>query len=511
MQAKTDSDSVSPWNSGELFRALVDTAVDGIIVTDTVGVIQLCSRSAEKMFGFAASEMIGRNISMLMPEPYRTGHDGYLAHYRRTGEKKIIGIGREVVGQRKDGSLFPMYLSVGEGVAEGKGFFVGIIRDLRDIKRERASRDDASRLLGLVVASSNDAIVSTTLKGVIASWNASAQRIFGYSEREAMGRHISILFPPDLLDKEADMVARLQRGEKIQNFQTRRRHKAGHDLLVSLSVALVVDKEGEPIGISRTARDITESAAAELKALRLQEELAHVARLTAMGQMSAAIAHELNQPLTAVTNYVKAAQRLLGPDDPAPQQVARAKDAMEKAAGQTLRAGTIIRSLRDFVEKRESEKRPEDLNRIVREALELTFVGSLHSDIRTETALDPGLPPVVVDKVHIQQVLVNLIRNSMEAMAHAPQRKLSIATRYVAPRHAEITVRDTGPGLAPEVKDRLFQPFVTTKESGMGIGLRICQSMIEAHSGSIRALDEERQGATFEIHLPLKQPDGDAF
>lgn len=500
-----------PWNSGALFRALIDTAVDGIVIIDNAGIIQLCSKSSERMFGYVAGEMVGRNVSMLMPEPYRDGHDGYLARYRQTGEKQIIGIGREVVGQRRDGSLFPMYLSVGEGEAEGKGFFVGIVRDLRDIKNERASRDDASRLLGLVVESSNDAIISTTLKGVIASWNASAQRIFGYTEREAMGRHISILFPPDLPDQEAELLARLQQGEKIQNFETRRRHKDGHELLVALSVALVRDKEGKPIGISRTARDITERAAAELKALKLQEELAHVGRLTAMGQMSAAIAHELNQPLTAVTNYVKAAQRLLAADALAPQQMARVKEAMEKAVGQTLRAGTIIRSLRDFVEKRESEKRPEDLNRIVQEALGLTFVGALYSDIRTETSLDPSLPPVVMDRVQIQQVLVNLIRNAMEAMAQSPQRKLSIDTLYIAPATAEIIVRDTGPGLPPEVRERLFQPFVTTKESGMGIGLRICQSMIEAHNGSIRALNEDRQGASFEIRLPLTQGPGDAF
>jgi two-component system sensor kinase FixL len=504
-----DAASSLPWNSGALFRALIDTAVDGIIIIDIAGIIQLCSKSSERMFGYAAGEMVGRNVSMLMPEPYRAGHDGYLSRYRQTGEKQIIGIGREVVGQRKDGSLFPMYLSVGEGQAEGKGFFVGIIRDLRDIKSERAGRDDASRLLGLVVDSSNDAIVSTTLKGVIASWNASAQRIFGFSEREAMGRHISILFPADLAEEEAGLLARLQNGEKIQNFETRRRHKDGHELLVALSVALVRDKEGKPIGISRTAHDITERAAAELKTLKLQEELAHVARLTAMGQMSAAIAHELNQPLTAVTNYVKAAQRLLAMGDA--QQMTRVQEAMEKAVGQTLRAGTIIRSLRDFVEKRESEKRPEDLNRIVREALELTFVGALHSDIRAETVLDSLLPPVVMDRVQIQQVLVNLIRNAMEAMARAPQRKLSLTTRYIAPDTAEIVVRDTGPGLPREVRERLFLPFVTTKESGMGIGLRICQSMIEGHNGSIRALDGDHEGAAFEIRLPLSQGPRDDF
>ena len=139
---REDAAAVSPpWHSGELFRALIDTAVDGIIVIDKMGIVQLCSKSSERMFGYSAQEMVGRNVSLLMPEPYRGGHDGYLARYRTTRDKQIIGIGREVVGQRKDGSQFPMYLSVGEGEAAGETFFVGIIRDLRDIKSERASRD----------------------------------------------------------------------------------------------------------------------------------------------------------------------------------------------------------------------------------------------------------------------------------------------------------------------------------------------------------------------------------
>jgi two-component system sensor kinase FixL len=234
----------------------------------------------------------------------------------------------------------------------------------------------------------------------------------------------------------------------------------------------------------------------------MQNELAHVGRLSAMGQMSAAIAHELNQPLTAIANYAKAAQRLLQNENPEPRQLQSAREAMEKAVTQTLRAGTIIRYLRDFVEKRESRKCPEDMKEVIREAVSLGMVGHSHSNVKLILSLKPGLPLVPIDKVQIQQVLLNLVRNAMEAMAEVVKRELTISCD-VSMEDLCITVRDTGPGLAPQVAARLFQPFVTTKADGMGIGLKICQSIIEGHGGTIVA-GQGGPGATFVVHLPLR-------
>jgi two-component system sensor kinase FixL len=481
-----------------LFEALIAATVDGVIVIDPDGSIRVFNTACEGLFGYAPQDVLGRNIMMLMPVPYREEHDGYLSHFLKTGERKIIGIGREVVGQRKDGSTFPMYLSVGEGrVAEGR-FFVGIIRDLTQLKGEIALREDADRLLAQIVQSSDDAILSTTLSGEITSWNKAAERIFGYAADEAIGQHISLLIPPDRVGEEDDIIAKLKTGQDIEHFRTLRRRKNGSDIAALISVSPVLDAAGNIFGASKIIRDISGEVKAEARLRDLQAEFAHVGRLSSMGQMSSALAHELNQPLTAVTNFVEAARLTLeGSSDPL---ALRAISLIDRASSQTLRAGAIIRNLRDFVEKRESGRDPEDLNAVVEEAVALAFAGAADSGVKPMLSLCPSLPLVLIDRIQIQQVLINLIRNAIEAMLSSQKRELSIATE-LQDDEVSVTLRDTGPGLPPEVLENLFQPFNTTKEKGMGIGLTICKSIVEAHGGRIWAGREEGFGAVFYIRF----------
>ncbi len=359
-------------SADSLFQALIATAVDGVIVIDATGIVEVYNPACARLFGYAPGEVVGRNVSMLMPAPDRAAHDGYIEAYRRTGIARIIGIGREVVGQRKDGSTFPMYLSVGEGRLNERPIFVGIIHDISD--RRTAER-------------------------------------------------------------------------RLQD---------------------------------------------------LQAELLHVSRLTAMGQMSSGLAHELNQPLTAIMNYIKAARRTLeAVEDP---RVARALELADKAAAQTARAGQIIRRLRDFVEKGETHRRLEDINTTVAEAVALVLVGG--ADVERRFAYAPDLPQLMIDRIQIQQVVLNLVRNAVEAMAGCPRRELNVATA-LAGDVVEITVADTGPGLPPEVLDRLFQPFVTTKENGMGIGLSLCRTIVDAHGGELTAMPGAAGGAVFRFRLPV--------
>jgi two-component system sensor kinase FixL len=488
--------------SDTLFGALIATAVDGIVVFDARGIVQIYSPACERLFGYSAGEVIGNNVTILMPQPFHGEHDQHLANYRSTGERRIIGIGREITGRRKDGTTFPMYVSVGEGELGDAPIFVGIIHDLSSLRTAQRDRETSDRHLAHIVESSDDVILSKTLDGMVMSWNAAAERIFGYSAEEMIGQPISGIIPPDRLCEEDDILRRIRAGERINHFETVRRHKDGRDIVVSLSVSPVRDADGTIVGASKIARDVTEQRLAEGKATKLQAELVHVSRLSAMGRMTAAIAHEVNQPLTAVTNYVNAARRTISSLGDGPP-LKRARELMEKAAEQTLRAGAIIRNLRDFVEKRESKHTAHDINKIVEEAVALGLVGEAHIDVNIRFDLDSTLAPVLIDKIQIQQVLLNLIRNSVEAMAETRERELVISTAPDGPGFIAVTVADTGSGLPKEIAARLFQPFTTTKVQGMGIGLNICQSIVEDHGGRIWLLPDAREGTAFRIRLPL--------
>jgi two-component system, LuxR family, sensor kinase FixL len=355
-----------------LLRSILETVPDAMIVIDHRGIVQSFSKAAERLFGYTAADVHGQNVKMLMPSPYRGQHDGYLKRYLTTGERRIIGIGRVVVGLRKDGSTFPMELSVGEVNQNGHQLFTGFIRDLTD--RQQTER-------------------------------------------------------------------RLQ---------------------------------------------------------ELQDGLLHVSRLRSMGQMAAALAHELNQPLTATANYVRAALRMIEQPEP---NMARVRQAMNLAAQQTLRSGEIIRRLRAFVARGEVAKRPESVAKVIEEASALALVGAKERGIKVLIRIDPDLPTAEVDRVQIQQVLLNLIRNAVEAMEGHEVRELSIGTATEAGA-VLVSVADTGGGIPPEIETRLFQPFVTTKADGMGIGLSVCRTIVEAHGGRLWVESNTGGGSVFRFTLP---------
>jgi two-component system sensor kinase FixL len=354
-------------------QSILDTVPDAMIVIDERGIIQSFSSAAERLFGFTATDMLGKNIKLLMPSPYRENHDGYLERYLRTGERRIIGIGRVVVGERRDGSTFPMELAVGEMRSSNQRFFTGFIRDL--------------------------------------------------TERQ-------------------QTEARLQ---------------------------------------------------------ELQSELVHMSRLTAMGEMASALAHELNQPLSAIANYMKGSRRLL--ENNRDDQSAMLRDAMDKAADQALRAGQIIRRLRDFVARGESERRVESVKKLIEEASALALVGAKDQGVRVRFQFDPTVDRVLADKVQIQQVLLNLLRNAIEAMEASPRRELVISAAPTKDDMISISVADTGCGIAPEMTSRLFEPFITTKRHGMGVGLSISRTIVEAHGGRIGAEANPAGGTIFRFTL----------
>jgi two-component system sensor kinase FixL len=357
--------------------------------------------------------------------------------------------------------------------------------------------------LASIVESSNDAIVSRDIDGRITSWNRAAEQMFGFGAPEMIGQTGNL--PADLASEASAVVERLRRGEQIVQYETRRLHRDGHEVHVSFTASLIRNREDEIVGSSGILRDITGKKRAEAENIALQNDLAHVSRLSAMGQMSAAIAHELNQPLAAINNYLVAAHRMLKREGALSPGLQKTGEALEKAAAQTLRAGSIISALRQFVEKRETDRSPQSLPDLVQEAVKLGMLGHKDGNIGLQLALDPATPPMMLNKVQIQQVLVNLVRNALDAMAGTAGPELCISLTAEA-AGATITVRDNGPGFSPEIADQLFQPFITTKKTGMGIGLRICQSIVEAHGGTIEAANAD-PGAVFVIRLPRDNRD----
>ncbi len=356
-------------------QSILDTVPEAMIVIDEHGIMQSFSSAAERLFGCRAAELIGRNVDILMPSPYSENHDGYMQRYLSTGERHIIGIGRVVVGQRKDGSTFPMELAVGEMKSGNQRYFTGFIRDL--------------------------------------------------TERQ-------------------ETEARLQ---------------------------------------------------------ELQSELVHISRLTAMGEMASTLAHELNQPLSAIANYLKGSRRLL--EGATEEKFLAMRDALDKAADQAMRAGQIIRRLRDFVARGESERRVESITKLVEEASALALVGVKDLGIRVQFQFNPETDLVLADRVQVQQVLLNLIRNAMDAMESSQTRDLVITIAPMDRSQVRISVADSGSGIAPEIAEQLFQPFITTKRQGMGVGLSISRAIVESHNGRIWVEPNPTGGTIFHFTLAV--------
>jgi two-component system sensor kinase FixL len=354
-------------------RSILSTVPDAMVVIDSSGIIQSFSTAAQRMFGYEESDVLGENVSMLMPSPDRERHDAYMHRYMETGERRIIGIGRLTTARRRDGTTFPIELAIGEARAGEERLFTGFIRDL--------------------------------------------------TERQ----------------------------------QTQRRLQD------------------------------------------LQVELGHVSRVSAMGTLAAALAHELNQPLSAIATYMEAARDLL--DDPAPDTIEMIREAFSESAAQAMRAGQIVRRLRDFISRGEAERRVESLHKLVIEANALALAGGGDHGVDVSLELDPGADLVLVDRIQVQQVFLNLVRNAIEAMEHSEVKKLEIRSLRDAGGLVRICVDDSGPGLAEDMRHTLFEPFQSTKDAGMGLGLSICRTLIEAQGGRIWADASPLGGTSFQFTL----------
>ena len=376
----TDDDQLRPMAVAEL-NALLDAAVDAIVVIDEHGNITTFNAAAERMFGHTAASMLGKNISLLMTEPHRSGHEGYLRNYAATGNARIIGIGREVQARRADGSVFPIMLSVGEAADAGKRRFVGILRDLT-------------------------------------------------AQREA-----------------------------------------------------------------------------EQRARSLEQRLAHVGRFNLMGEMAAGIAHEINQPLSAIATYAQAAKRIMQRDT---LDTATLSDVCGKIDDQARRASQVIENLRKFIRQQEIKTQSLDANQVIADVWNLIEADARVEGIPVKHVAERALPKVRADAVQLQQVLLNLTRNSVDSMRGglAKDRGIVVATSVSDEGGVRITVTDHGHGVPRQLGDNIFHPFVTTKRDGLGVGLAISKTIVQSCGGTLTYADNPAGGAVFTIDLPPDTEEG---
>jgi two-component system sensor kinase FixL len=496
------------------FRLVVEAAPNAMVMVNPAGEIVLVNVQAERIFGYSRAELLGQPIEMLVPERFHGHHPELRTAFFADPRPRPMGAGRDLFGLRKDGSEFPIEIGLNPIETDEGLMVLSAIVDITQRKAaEQALRDREHRLrsLAAIVESSDDAIISSRLDGIVTSWNKAAERIFGWAAAEIIGQSIlrlGVSGGDDILE----ILDRIKRGDRVDRYETMRRHKDGTTLHVSLSVSPIYHTDGQLIGASKVAHDITAAkraeAALEEARNQLQElnaEVLHLSRLSSMGQMAAMVAHELNQPLTAISNYMEAADTLLerGGDLPLP----RIRNVIGRAGEQAVRAGQITQRLRGFASRGDSEKRIEAVSPLVREAAELAVVGTKDRGTSIRSEDNSGNATIVADKIQIQQVLLNLLRNAVEAVADQDNRDIALHTE-ANDDIVQFSVIDNGPGLPEEVQAKLFQPFVSTKNTGMGVGLSICHTIIAAHDGRLWAEPNPEGGTIFRISLTTAPPAG---
>lgn len=616
-------------------QAVLDAAVDAVIVIDHRGQISTFNHAAERLFGYAAAEAIGLNIAALMAEPHGVSHDNYVRSYLETGRARIIGVGREVWAKRRDGSLFPVALSVGQIHGEEPPRFVGFIHDvtLRRAATEalRRERDRAQHYLDLVEVM----LLAVDLRGSITLINRKGEEIIGRTADELVGHDWFEQCIPeeDRLEQRRRFEASLAdpRGAPA-HFETTIVTQGGQRKLIAWNVTTLRDDQGMVIGqlssgedvterrraeaalqrseallrsaqsiahlgtyeinlstdqvawstqmyeilgrsaseqplkfeafvrecvhpddrvrferewrlfrestgrldvemrivrpdgavrfvnalaavqrrpdawavITGTLHDVTERQLAEQDARLGQERLTHVARLSTMGEMATGLAHEINQPLTAIATYAQAGVRLM--DAPGGADLVELREVLVQITNQSLRAGEVIRRLRAFVKHKGSKAETLQINDLVEDVRVLAETDARLHDIRILLDLAPDLPTIVADSVQLQQVMLNLVRNAIDALNEKPDapRRVTIRTYHIEDG-IEVEVIDRAHGIADHVAANLFNPFYTTKQNGTGLGLAISRSIITAHKGKLGHRQTPGGGTTFYFTLPLVQ------
>ncbi|MEM1062734.1 MAG: PAS domain S-box protein, partial [Planctomycetota bacterium] len=509
-------------------EAIVETAADAIITINAAGTVETFNRAASRLFGYQPEEVVGLNIKMLMPEPFRGAHDGYLQNYVRTGAKRIIGVGREVVAIRKDGSHVPVELAVSEFRHNDQRMFAGILRDVS----ERREFEERAGLLTAIFDSSVDAILAKDLDGTITAWNSGAERLYGFRAEDMVGRSIETIIPPTKHDEFKDILDSIARGERVSQLETTRVKADGTSIEISLNVSPIRNAHGEVIGASAIARDISDRVRAERRLQRYAEEVEHARDLVqqqadtlveqaerlaesqeaaeaasrAKSEFLANMSHEIRTPMTAILGFADVLEERL--EDEADQD----------AIGTIRRNGRyLLDIINDILDLSKIEA-----GKLLIESIECDVAATL-DDVRglmTHRAASKGheftvtadgpLPRVITsDPTRLRQILINLLGN---AIKFTEAGRVSVVTRVDASddgRELRFEVTDTGIGMSPQQLEKLFRPFTQADAStarkfgGTGLGLTISRRLTEMLGGELAVRSEAGVGTTFTLSIPL--------
>jgi PAS domain S-box-containing protein len=500
------TDRVRGEDRNRLFESLLEAAPDAIVVVDAQGRIRLVNRQVEELFDYSRAELIGQQVEILVPDAARSMHPQHRSGYMGDPRTRPMGAGLQLSGRCKDGSEFPVDISL-SAIETAEGLLVSAsIRDVTDLRRA-----EARSRLAAIVDSSDDAIIGETLDGTITSWNPAAERLYGWSALEAIGKDIAIIYPPRANGEHAEILAKIRKGDRVEALETVRmaRDRTLMDHVVSMSA--VRDEEGTIIGVASSGRDITDYVAAARQRERLERELQQAQRLESVGQLAGGVAHDFNNLIAVILNYATFVADELA-DRPA------LRNDVEEIRRAAERAATLTRQLLIF--SRREVARPEilDVNSVVTEMRKL-LQRTIGEHIELVTTAAPDLWPVLADRGQIEQVIMNLAVNARDAMPQGG--KLIIETQnaeldedfvsthvdLATGRYVRLSIADTGHGMTTEIADRAFEPFFTTKPKGKGTGLGLATVygiVSEAH-GKVALYSEPGRGTTASVLLPIAE------
>ncbi|HZN26367.1 MAG TPA: PAS domain S-box protein [Burkholderiales bacterium] len=495
----------------EILYSVVNNVVDGIITIDEHGRIESFNLAAEKIFGYSAREAIGRNVNMLMPEPYHSRHDSYISNYLTTGHAKIIGSGREVLGRRKDRSTFPMDLAVSEFALGPKRFFTGIVRDITE--RQRLEAELRTRLQELADAEERtrsvvdhvvDAIITIDARGVITTFNPAAERIFGYAREEAIGRNVKLLMPEADRSRHDGYIANyLRTGQaKIIGIGREVTGKRKDGTTFPMELAISEFHLGDQRFFTGIVRDITDRKHLEYELRRRLNELAEADQRK--DQFISLLGHELRNPLAPVSNGLQILRRSQVQHD----AIGRVVGMMERQVGHMVR---LIDDLLDVSRitsgKIELRREMVELAALVQQALE-----AVRHEVDAKRQMlalkNPDQPlHIYADPVRVAQIVTNLVSNASKYSE--PSSTIWVALEKDQ-ANAVIRVKDQGIGIPPDKLESIFEifvqidPSIERRQGGLGLGLMLVRSLVQLHGGSVSAhSDGPGRGSEFTVSLPL--------